>query len=86
MRTSGRPRPNVGLGYFDIAIAKASATKIARGWQAVTGYGKRALIGQRLRSRSFPAQQTEVATGCIVLNRMTACGRPESIRRQVSQA
>jgi hypothetical protein len=66
-------------------------------WQAATGYGKRALIetaigrykgliGRRLRARSFPAQQTEVAIGCIVLNRMLACGRPESVRRQVSQA
>lgn len=66
-------------------------------WQATTGYGKRALIetaigrykgliGRRLRARSFPAQQTEVAIGCIVLNRMLACGRSESVRRQVSQA
>ncbi|API57528.1 IS5 family transposase (plasmid) [Rhizobium leguminosarum] len=66
-------------------------------WQAAAGYGKRALIetaigrykgliGLRLRARSFPAQQTEVAIGCIVLNRMLACGRPESIRRQVTQA
>lgn len=66
-------------------------------WQAATGYGKRALsetaigrykglIGRRMRARSLPAQQTEVAIGCIVLNRMLACGRPESIRRQVTQA
>jgi hypothetical protein len=26
------------------------------------------LIGSRLRARSFTAQQTEVAIGCIVLN------------------
>lgn len=49
-------------------------------WQAVTGYGKRALvetaigrykalIGRRLRARSFAAQQTEVAIGCIVQER-----------------
>ena len=60
-------------------------------WQASTGYGKRALIetaigrykgliGRRLRARSFSAQQTEVAIGCAVLNRMTACARPESVR------
>ena len=47
-------------------------------WQAATGYGKRALsetavgrykglIGRRMRARSLPAQQTEVAIGCIVL-------------------
>jgi hypothetical protein len=60
------------------------------------GYGKRALIetaigrykgliGRRLRARSFPAQQTEVAIGCAVLNRMLACGRPDSVRCQVRQ-
>src|SRR3954467_15151338 len=58
-------------------------------WQAVTGYGKRslvetaigrykAIIGGRLRARSFDAQQTEVAIGCVVLNRMPACARPKS--------
>lgn len=66
-------------------------------WHAATGYGKRALIetavgrykglnGSRLRARSFAAQQTEVAIGCIVLNRMLAWGRPESIRHQVRKA
>ncbi|MBP2444296.1 IS5 family transposase [Rhizobium leguminosarum] len=66
-------------------------------WQAVTGYGKRALIetaigrykaqiGRRLRARSFAAQQTEAAIGCIALNRMLAGGRPESLRHQVRQA
>ncbi|ATU94004.1 IS5 family transposase [Phyllobacterium zundukense] len=75
------------------AIARNGRLK----WQAATGYGKRALIetaigrykgliGSRLRARSFAAQQTEVAIGCIVLNRMLACGRPESVRHQVRQA
>jgi hypothetical protein len=60
-------------------------------WQAVTGYGKRslvetaigrykAIIGRRLRARWFGAQQTEVAIGCTVLNRMLACARPKSVR------
>lgn len=60
-------------------------------WQAATGYGKRSLvetaigryksiIGHRLRARSFAAQQTEVAIGCAILNRMVACGRPKSVR------
>lgn len=50
-------------------------------WQASTGYGKRslvetaigrykAIIGRRLRARSVPAQQTEVAIGCAF---STAC-------------
>lgn len=66
-------------------------------WQSSTGYGKRALIetaigrykgiiGRRLRARSLPAQQTEVAIGCVVLNRMLECARPESIRRPASNA
>lgn len=64
-------------------------------WQAVTGYGKRslvetaigrykAIIGRQLRARSFDAQQTEVAIGCIVLNRMLACARPKSTRSEVA--
>jgi hypothetical protein len=66
-------------------------------WQAVTGYGRRALIetaigrykaliGRRLRARSFAAQQTEAAIGCIAVNRMLACGRPEFVRHQIRQA
>ncbi|WP_208246201.1 IS5-like element ISRm33 family transposase (plasmid) [Rhizobium sp. T1470] len=61
-------------------------------WQLSTGYGKRSLvetaigryksiIGRRLRARSFHTQQTEVAIGCAALNRMLACARPKSIRR-----
>jgi Transposase DDE domain len=70
----------------------AIATDGRMTWQAVTGYGKRSLvetaigrykatIGRRLRARSLGAQQTEVAIGCTVLNRMLACARPKSVRR-----
>jgi hypothetical protein len=66
-------------------------------WQASNYYGKRSLvetaigryksiIGRRLRARSFPGQQTEVAIGCAVLNRMLACTRPKSVRRQEATA
>ena len=62
-------------------------------WQEATGYGQRALvettmgrykslIGPRLRSRGFEAQQTEAAIGVAVLNRMLAAGRPNSVRSQ----
>ena len=62
-------------------------------WQADTDYGQRALvettmgryktlIGPRLRSRGFAAQQTEAAIGVAVLNRMLAAGRPNSVRCQ----
>ena len=64
-------------------------------WQASTGYSKQPLvetamgrykgvIGQRLRARSFLAQQTEAAIGVAILNRMLACGRPKSVRCQES--
>ena len=64
-------------------------------WQTSAGYGKRALvetpigryksvIGPRMRAGSFHAQQTEVAIGVALLNRMLACGRPKSVRCQAS--
>ena len=64
-------------------------------WQIGTGYGKRALvetamgrykgvIGQRLRARSFLAQQAEAAIGAAILNRMLACARPKSVRCHAS--
>ena len=51
-------------------------------WQKVTGYGRRSLaetgigqykaaIGPRLRARTLPGQQGEVALAVEVLNRMT---------------
>jgi len=66
-------------------------------WQASNDYGKRSLvetaigryksiIGRRLRARSLPGQQTEVAIGCAVLNRMLACARPKSVRRRAATA
>ena len=62
-------------------------------WQVATHYGQRslvetimgrhkALIGPRLRSRSFVAKQTKAAIGVAVLNRMSATERPDSVRRQ----
>jgi hypothetical protein len=39
------------------------------------------LIGPRLRARGFAEQQTEVAIGAAVLNRMLVAGRPLSVRR-----
>jgi hypothetical protein len=66
-------------------------------WQTATGYGKRSLvevaigryksiIGHRLRARSLRAQQTEVAIGCVVLNRMLACAHPKSVRSKTTTA
>ena len=60
-------------------------------WQEATGYGQRArvettmgryksIIGPRLKSRGFAAQETEAVIGVAVLNRMLAAGRPNSVR------
>ena len=67
------------------------------GQQAATDYGQRALIettmgrykapiGPRLRVRGFAAQQTKVAVGVAVLNRMLAARRPNSVRYQPATA
>ncbi|TPG90033.1 IS5 family transposase [Pseudomonas caspiana] len=61
-------------------------------WQACVDYGKRALVetmmsvyktlvGVRLRARGWAAQQTEVAIGVAVVNRMLAVARPHSVRK-----
>jgi hypothetical protein len=49
-------------------------------WSTMGRY--KALIGPRLRTRGFAAQQTEAAVGVAVLNRMLATGRPKSVRSQ----
>jgi hypothetical protein len=57
----------------------------------VTGYGRRALvettmgrykalIGPRLRACNDAGRRTETAVGAVVLNRMLAAGRPNSVR------
>jgi hypothetical protein len=62
-------------------------------WQVATGYRQRSLvettmgryktlIGPRLGARGCAAQQTEIAVGVAVLNRMLVAGRPDSVRRQ----
>jgi len=62
-------------------------------WQVAADHGQRALIettmgryktliGPRLRARGFAAQQSEVAVGVTVLNRMLMAGRPKSVRCQ----
>lgn len=61
------------------------------GWQRATGYGRRNhaettmgrckhLIGPKLRARSLPGQQGEVAIAVSVLNRMIRTGKPVSVR------
>jgi transposase len=65
------------------------AEKGRMGWQAATGYGKRALvetafhrykilIGRSLRARTLSAQKVEARIACKVINRMTSLGMPVS--------
>jgi len=61
------------------------------GWQRATGYGRRNqaetamsrykhLIGPKLRARSLPSQQGEVAIAVAVLNSMIRKAKPVSVR------
>ena len=61
------------------------------GWQRATGYGRRNqaetamarhkhLIGPKLRARSLPAQEGEVAIAVAMLNTMTRTAKPVSVR------
>ena len=61
------------------------------GWQKAVNYGRRSLgevammryktlIGRRLHARNLPAQKTEAAVGCKVLNVMNRLGMPVSQR------
>lgn len=60
-------------------------------WQKSSGYNRRALgeaaisrykriIGGQLRTRSLPAQRTEVAISVRVLNKMAETGMPDTVR------
>ncbi len=60
-------------------------------WQQTTGYGGRSLaetgigrykaaISPRLRARTLPGQQGEVALAVEVLNRMIRTAKPVSVR------
>jgi hypothetical protein len=96
-RTNAVYRSNTAIESQRDRHVAAINTDGRRKWQAATAYGKRSLfeaaigryksiIGRRLRARSFKAQQTEVAIGCAVLNRMLACARPKFVRRNTAAA
>ena len=62
-----------------------------RSWEKAVDYGKRslvetarfrykALIGPRLRARTFATQKVEARMACAVINRMTQLGMPSSQR------
>jgi Transposase DDE domain len=67
------------------------AEKGRMGWQRATGYGRRSLgetavgrykhlIGPKLRARTLPGQQGEVALAVQALNRMIRAAKPVSVR------
>src|SRR3712207_2651772 len=67
------------------------AEKGRMAWQRAAGYGRRSLgetaiggykhlIGPKLRARSLPGQQGEVALAVDALNRMIRAAKPVSIR------
>ena len=63
-----------------------------RHWKEQCGYHRRSLaenfmfrfktiLGPQLNARIFAAQKTEVRIGCMILNRMTALGMPDSFKK-----
>jgi Transposase DDE domain len=89
--TSTMP-PELGMDASRRDIHVHTVAALGRlGWQEVTGYGRRALvettmgrykalIETRLRARNDAGRRTEAAVGSVVLNRMLAAGRPNSVR------
>jgi hypothetical protein len=62
-------------------------------WYAGSGYSRRSLVenavfrykailGQRMRSRSLGSQRAEVRLACKILNTMTGLGMPDSVKAE----
>ena len=62
-------------------------------WYTSSGYSRRSLVenavfrykailGQRMRSRSLGSQQAEVRLACKILNTMTGLGMPDSVKAE----
>jgi hypothetical protein len=91
-RTSSTPPDDLGTDASPRDVHVHAVAAMGRlGWQEVTGYGRRALvettmgrckalIGPRLRARHEAGRRTGAAVGAVVLNRMLAAGRPNSVR------
>jgi hypothetical protein len=45
-----------------------------------TVFRYKAILGQRMRSRSLGSQRAEVRLACKILNTMTSLGRPDSVK------
>jgi hypothetical protein len=68
MRKLGRQEWSAGSGYSRRSLAE----------NAVFRY--KAILGQRMRSRSLGSQRVEVRLACKILSTMTSLGRPDSYR------
>jgi len=62
-------------------------------WYTSSGYSRRSLVenavfrykailGQRMRSRSLDNQKVEVRLACKILNTMTSLGMPDSVKAE----
>jgi hypothetical protein len=91
-RATSTADPGLGMNASRRDVHVHTVAALGRlGWQQVSGYGRRALvettmgrykalIGTRLRARNDAGRRTEAAVGAVVLNRMLAAGRPNSVR------
>ena len=91
-RASSTPPLDLGTDASRRDVHVHTVAALGRhGWQEVTGYGRRALvettmgrykalIGSRLRAHNDAGRRTEATVGAVVLNRMLAAGRPNSVR------
>ena len=91
-RVSSTPPLELGANASRRDVHVRTVAALGRlGWQEVTGYRRRALvettmgrykglIGTRLRARNDAGRRTEAAVGAVVLNRMLAAERPNSVR------
>jgi hypothetical protein len=68
MRKLGRQEWYAGLGYSRRSLVE----------NAVFRY--KAILGQRMRSRSLDRQRAEVRLACKILNTMTRLGMPDSVK------
>lgn len=85
--------PSPAFGHDPTARDKHIATIRDKGrmaWQVASGYNQRsrgetqmgrwkAVIGSKLKARSFPNQKAEVNIGVNILNKMTELGRPKFV-------
>ncbi len=66
IRQVGRKRWKQESGYHRRSLAETAISRYKR------------LVGEKLQARDFDRQSTEAFVGVVMLNRMTALGKPQS--------